>query len=300
MAVVVNYNSGGWLRSCVTSILESDVSCVVCVVDNASTDHSFDDVKSLEEQQGNLKCIRNEDNIGFSRAVNQVMRNNPADYYVIVNPDCVVGPRTISTIVGALEVDARNGLGSCLIENIDGTPQKTCRRSFPTPWSGLIRLLALNRLFPSSTIFKDFDAGSEEPPKHTVTVDAISGAFMVAKGAAVKKVGLLDEEYFMHCEDLDWCKRFWEAHYNVIYVPGVSVVHAKGVSGEKERIRVLWHLHRGMIRFYQKFYRERYSLPVRWLVYTGVYMRFFVQSLGRLMGSVLGFRTTHTKRQAES
>ncbi|MDH3469629.1 MAG: glycosyltransferase, partial [Gammaproteobacteria bacterium] len=78
VAVVVNYNSGGWLRSCVTSILESDVRCVAFVVDNASTDHSFDDVVSLAEQYpDNLKCIRNVDNVGFARAVNQVMRRNP-------------------------------------------------------------------------------------------------------------------------------------------------------------------------------------------------------------------------------
>ncbi len=300
VVVIVNYNAGTWLLSCVKSILESDISCAIVVVDNASTDRSLEAVSGLAHAHTNLTLVRNNHNAGFSAAVNQVLRSTPATYYAIVNPDCVVDRHTISTVVAALERDARNGLGSCLIQNTDGTPQKTCRRSFPTPWSGFARLFGLHRIFRDSPFLADFDHGGGLEPDNPVSVEAISGAFMVAKAAAVEQVGLLDEQYFMHCEDLDWCKRFWDAGYRVVYVPGASVVHAKGMSGQGAKIRVLWHLHRGMIRFYRKFYRNKYPLPVMWLVYGGVYLRFGVQVVAVCVVSVLRPGAGLRERQAQS
>lgn len=249
-----------------------------------------------EEHQDHIQLIRNPENVGFARGVNQVLAQNPSDYYVIVNPDCVVGNDTIGTVIAALEQDPQSGLGSCLIKNTDGSPQKTSRRSFPTPWNSMVRVFGLHRLFPQRELFKDFDFGDEASPDSAEPVDAISGAFMVAKGDVVQKVGLLDEAYFMHCEDLDWCKRFWAQGYKVLYVPTVSVVHAKGISGQRERIRVLWHLHRGMIRFYKKFYREQYPLPVMWLVYAGVYMRLSAKCLAVWIGSIMHTRTLPSGR----
>jgi GT2 family glycosyltransferase len=117
-------------------------------------------------------------------------------------------------------------------------------------------------------------------------VEAVSGAFMVAKGEAIRAVGVLDEDYFMHCEDLDWCMRFWNAGYKVAFVPGVEVIHAKGSSSGSKKWIVNWHLHRGMIRFYNKFYKEKYPLPLMWLVFVGVGLRFVLKSTNLLYVSL--------------
>ena len=79
-------------------------------------------------------------------------------------------------------------------------------------------------------------------------------------GSALEKVGPLDEGYFLHCEDLDWCERFRRAGFKVLFVPGATVVHDKGASSRSRPVRVLWHLHRGMVRFYRKFFRDEYPL----------------------------------------
>jgi len=100
---------------------------------------------------------------------------------------------------------------------------------------------------------------------------------MVVRKEAMHKVGLLDDDYFMHCEDLDWCKRFELAGWKVGFIQKVAVSHAKGVSSRSRPVRVLWTLHRGMDRFFDKFYRTQYN----WLVYLVVKAGIYLSFLGR-------------------
>jgi len=87
-------------------------------------------------------------------------------------------------------------------------------------------------------------------------------------------VGLLDEAYFLHCEDLDWFMRFRQQGWRVLFVPDVSIVHAKGVCSSSRPVRVEWHKHKGMLRFYRKFFRHQYPLPLMVLVFVMVWIRF--------------------------
>ena len=105
-------------------------------------------------------------------------------------------------------------------------------------------------------------------------MDAISGAFMMVRREALDAVGPLDEAYFMHCEDLDWCMRFRQSGRRVLFVPTASAVHHKGASSRARPVRVLWHMHRGMVRYYRKFFRREYPGPFMWLVVAGVAVRF--------------------------
>ena len=116
-------------------------------------------------------------------------------------------------------------------------------------------------------------------------MDAISGAFMFVRREALQIVGGLDEGYFLHCEDLDWCERFRRAGWKVLFVPDVAVVHDQGHSSRDRPIRVLWYKHRGMLRYYRKFFRDQYPLPFLWLVSAGVWLRF-----GTLAGLALARR----------
>ena len=274
LAVVVNYNSGKWLKACIDSLFSSIPKPMVYIVDNASEDDSLEGVGTAVDD---IEIIRNAKNVGFARANNQVLRSQVAEFYVLVNPDCVVEAGTLGTIVAAMRKDSTIGLASCVINNADGTIQKTCRRRFPTPRSAMIRTFGLSTLFPG----EDFDYGDADTTGEIEFVDAISGAFMVVRGSALEKVGYLDDVYFMHCEDLDWCKRFWQAGYKVAFVPAARVTHIKGVSGRS--LRVNWYLHQGMLRFYKKFYMNEYPKILFGFVYMGVALSFLAKSTMILM-----------------
>ena len=284
-AIIVNYNAGEWLEKSVTSLMNSSISMSVYVVDNHSTDGSIQKIKQIEELR-ELRIMENVENRGFAAANNQVLNTVPSDYYVLINPDCKVHLDTVNKVVDAMEEDDRIGLASCLIRDPDGAIQKTCRRRFPTPWSGIVRVLGLHRVSRKNPVFANFDLGGQHMGHGVEFVEAVSGAFMVAKGEAIRDVGVLDEDYFVHCEDLDWCMRFWKSGYKVAFIPGAEVIHAKGGSSGSRKWLVNWHLHRGMIRFYNKFYKEKYPLPLMWLVFAGVGLRFVLKSTNLLYMSL--------------
>ena len=277
--IIVNYNAGDWLLRSVQSALAFS-RAKVYVVDNDSNDDSMQALSSHFNNEKRLSLIQNANNIGFAAANNQVLKQIDTDYALLMNPDCELNEQTIPELLSAFKQYPEMGLASCVILNEDGSVQSTCRRRFPTPWSAFVRLTQLHRLFPAR--FDNFDMGSQPLPESVDFIEAVSGAFMLVNMQAVQQVGLLDEGYFMHCEDLDWCKRFELADWKVGFVPTASVLHAKGVSSRSRPIGVLWTLHKGMLRFFDKFYKAQYSWALRWLVKLGVYMSFVARAFKSL------------------
>jgi GT2 family glycosyltransferase len=282
--VIVNYNSGEWLLRAVRSALEC-IPGLVTVVDNASSDNSIA-LLNTSISDSRLNVIQNTENIGFSAANNQVLKKLDAEFVVLMNPDCELEPTVWPLISEAMLGDMKIGLAGGRILNIDGSDQKTSKRDFPTLLQALFRLVGLEKLFNS-----DFDRGiepiqGEVKESTTEYVDAISGAFMIARSSAIEDVGLLDEGYFMHCEDLDWCKRFWLSGYKVAWIGAAQLVHEKGVSSRARPVRVLWYLHRGMDRFFGKFEGKKYNFLLRGLIRIGIYLLFIPRALWAIVKKV--------------
>ncbi len=171
------------------------------------------------------------------------------------------------------------GMAGCLIRNLDGTEQAGCRRRIPTPWRTLVRILYVDRLFPNHPKFESVVMHPRPLPEKTEFKEAISGAFMLVRRTAMDEVGLLDEGYFLHCEDLDWYMRFRQKGWKILFVPDVEVIHVKGVCSHARPIRVEWHKHKGMVRFYRKFFRHQYPFVLMWMVVVAVWLHFSVVAL---------------------
>ena len=278
--IIVSFNSGETLRTCVRAVLSSTVPLEVLISDNASSDGSLDALCEEWDGDPRVRVRKNHANLGFATACNRVLPDAAADWVLFLNPDCIVAPDTVARM---LEVADRNpdvGMAGCLLRNPDGSEQAGCRRREPTPWRSLARVLHLRRLSPNDPRLADFNLTGSPLPAEPVVVDAISGAFMLVNRDALAVVGPLDEGYFLHCEDLDWCRRFRDHGFEVLFVPGVEVTHIKGVSSRGSPIRVEWHKHRGMLRYYRKHYRQTYARPSLWLVHAGVWGRFALVALG--------------------
>lgn len=277
--IIVNYNTGDWLLRSIASALDFS-NGKITVVDNASIDDSVRAAKEKFKQQKRIAWIDNDDNLGFAAANNQVLKNLKEDFAILLNPDCELNSKTLPIMIEKFNKVDCIGLASCNILNLDGTMQSTSRRHFPTPWTALVRMLMLDKLFPNNSKFINFDYGTDELNAEPLQfIEAVSGAFMVVRKSALEEVGLLDEGYFMHCEDLDWCKRFSETKWKVAFIADASVIHAKGVSSASRPIRVQWTLHKGMNRFFDKFYKNQYSIWLRLLVKNGILFSFIVRSI---------------------
>ena len=271
--VIVNFNSGSYLAGAVATAKKSSVVRRVIVVDNASSDHSL---KTLNDfQNTNVSIIQNESNLGFGAACNIGIRAGDAAYILLLNPDCQVQDGAIERLVSVLKSTSKAGMVGPLLLNPDGTEQAGGRRVIPTPetaFSRIFGLLPLRKFFPG--MVRDYAQHEEPLPDSPTDVEAISGACMLVSREAVSKVGLFDERYFLHCEDLDWCLRFQQGGYRVIFVPDAKVVHEKGVSSNSRPFMTEYYKHRGMVRFYRKFLREKYSPILFYLILASVWLRY--------------------------
>jgi GT2 family glycosyltransferase len=276
--VIVNYNGGKCVGTAVQSVFDSIGAAIteVIVVDNASTDGSPAAIAELARHESRVRLLENPANLGFAAANNCALPllNIDSEFLLFLNPDCVVEPHTMSRMLMVMQAHPEAGMAGCLIANLDGSEQRGDRRNIPTPVSALVRVLWLDRMFP--TRFHGFDLAGTHLPEQPVEVEAISGAFMLVRRCALDAVGPLDAGYFLHCEDLDWCKRFRMAGWKILFVPGARVAHAQGASSRTAPVSVEYHKHKGMLRFYRKFYSSRYPLPMLWLVTLGVWLRFLV------------------------
>lgn len=270
-AIVVNYNAGPLLRTCIDSLLACPVEIEVIVVDNASRDRSLNALHDMPKVQ----VIKNTENRGFAAACNQGVVVGKADNLLFLNPDCSFSPGALKEILMHLRADPKAGMAGGLLVNSDGTEQAGGRRAVPTPWRSFVRAFGLSRLanrWPK--LFFDFNLHKQTLPDGPIEVEAISGACMMVKREVLTEAEPWDEEYFLHCEDLDWCMRLRQKGWKVLFVPSAKITHALGVCSKSRPFFVEWHKHHGMIRFYRKFFRHQYPGLLMWLVILGVWLRF--------------------------
>ncbi len=286
--IIVSFNSGALLTDCVASVLASTLPVEVLVSDNGSIDGSLDALRAPELAEGRVRIVENGTNLGFAAAANRVLPLAQGDWVLFLNPDCLLQPDTLERMLAVLDGRPDVGIAGPLILGTDGQEQAGCRRREPTPIRSLARVFHLQRWLPQGAGVSDFNMAGDPLPAAPVAVDAISGAFMLVEREAMRRVGPLDDGYFLHCEDLDWCRRFRDAGFIVLFVPSVEIVHHKGTSSKMRPIRVEWHKHRGMLRYYRKFFGESYPLPLWWGVRMFVWVRFGALALVLAMRRLLG------------
>jgi GT2 family glycosyltransferase len=280
--IIVNFNAGELIAECVGAVLGSPVPVQVLVSDNGSTDGSLGLLRARLGADPRLQITENGENLGFAAGNNRMLRAAKAPYLLFLNPDCIVASDTLPRMLALMDSAPDAGMAGCIIRNPDGSEQVASRRVIPDPWIGLVRVLRLDRIWPRLTEGRRLNLTDQPLPERPVRVQAISGSFMLVRRAALDVVGPLDEGYFLHCEDLDWFVRFTRAGWSIYLVPDVEVVHHKGACSTGRPLRVEWHKHRGMARFFAKFQSRDHSLPFRMLVLAGIWIHFGVQGLATM------------------
>ncbi|NBF09322.1 glycosyltransferase [Pseudomonas sp. Fl4BN1] len=271
--IIVNYNAGALLTDAVSSSFEAGAAKII-VVDNASTDESIKNLKKTVNSS-RLLIIKNPKNVGFAKACNIGTNISSAQKILFLNPDCIIAKHSLELMIKTLESESNIGMVGGFLVNPDGSEQPGGRRVFPTPKRAFMRAFGLSKFakfFPET--LSDFLLHLEPLPEGPVAVEAISGACMLVKRESIDSVGLWDENYFLHCEDLDWCMRFKLSGLKVMFVPNAKVVHAWGACSRSRPFFVEWHKHHGMLRFYKKFFRSKYTGLLWWSVVFGVWFRF--------------------------
>lgn len=287
--IIVSYNVRGFLENLLVSLRHalSNVETEIIVVDNSSDD---DTVEFLKRNQPEVKLIENSINVGFGRANNQGAKIARGEYLLLINPDSVVQEDTIREMVRFMENHPDTGAVGCKILNANGTLQKACRRSFPTPWVALSKLFGLSTLFPKSRLFGRYNLTYLNPDE-VHEVDAISGSFMFIRRKVFEEVGGFDEDYFMYGEDIDLCFKIKQINFKVCYDPHTSVIHFKGESTRRSGINRTYEFYRAMSIFVGKRYGSAtfLSRALRLAIFLNRQMRSFFTLLKLTLPAMIDF-----------
>ncbi len=247
--VIVSWNAKDYLAQCLTSLAAGvcNYPMEIIVVDNASNDGSPD---MVAKQFPNVRLIRNSANLGFAKANNFGLREARGKYIALVNSDVKVLANCLTKLVDFCDAHPDAGMVGPRVQNGDGSLQRSCR-GFPSVGNMFCRAFALDVMFPKARIFGGYLMPHWAHDK-VKTVDILSGCFWVARAQALKKVGLLDESFFMYGEDMDWCKRFWKGGWKLYFVPDAEAIHYGGASSANSPVRFFIEKQRADLQYWKK------------------------------------------------
>ena len=249
--IIVNWNTRDFLKDCLASVFAQTtaISYEVIVVDNASSDASAQMVK---DEFPRVILVENAANRGFAAANNQGLAIATGRFMLLLNPDTIVLDRAIERTLDFADSHPRAAVVGCrVLENI-GKTQKTCF-AFPSIGGHLLQMTGLPRLFPRSRVFGKYWMGWWDRDTEEV-VDVVSGMFFLVRREAIEEVGPMDEDYFVYCEETDWCYRFRKAGWQCVFTPIASIIHRDGgsKSTEQVRTRMFVQLQKSMLIFFRK------------------------------------------------
>lgn len=258
-AVIVNYNSGAWLARCLEQLTDTDDPPAIRVLDNASTDASFE---SAVNPDLDAAFTRADTNTGFARGVNRLAAASTTPYLLVLNPDCLVEPAGLEHLCAELDAHPGAGLVSGRVVDCHGREQRGSRRAAPTP----ARLLA-EFLPGAGKSGRGVDLTATPPPTGPVEIEAVSGACMLVRTHAFMQLGGLDTGYPMHFEDLDFMTRLRNSGWSIRFCPDVVIRHAGGVSTGSRPVAVEWQKHAGLWRYMGRHCAPpRMTRPLWWLL----------------------------------
>jgi N-acetylglucosaminyl-diphospho-decaprenol L-rhamnosyltransferase len=266
--VIVNYNTGGWLERCLSSLraAQGDLEMDVVVIDNDSRDGSA----GVAERAG-VRLVRNPTNRYLSPAWNQGAATTDAPYLLFLNPDTEWFGGTVSDLVGIARTHPRAGIVGPMIRNPDGTVYPSGRR-FPSLGDavGHAFMSPFTRDNPFTRRY-EMDGWDRTTEREVYWV---SGACMLVPRAAFDAVGGFDEAFPLYGEELDLASRLRASGWSVLFTPQVEVIHAIGVStgGDRRPHRLIVMHSRSLYRYYAKHRAagwRRVTLPAAWLALRG-------------------------------
>jgi GT2 family glycosyltransferase len=282
--VIVSYNVSYFLEQCLHSVLKAAgrLSCEVIVVDNNSVDGS---VALVRQKFPSVKLIVNKDNVGFSKANNQAIRESSGEYVLLLNPDTLVEEDTFAKTVAFMnEHPDAGGLG---VKMIDGKGRflPESKRGLPTPSVAFYKIFGLSAIFPKSKTFGKYHLGylSKEA---THSIEVLSGAFMLMRKSVLDKVGLLDEDFFMYGEDIDLSYRIILGGYKNYYFHDARIIHYKGESTKKSSVNYVFVFYRAMVIFAKKHFSKRNAKTFGFFINLAIYIRAGLAILQRFISKV--------------
>jgi GT2 family glycosyltransferase len=270
--IIVLADSGPLTRDCVDHALASDRPVEVIVVDNGSDDGIPEALDRAFAADDRVRVVYNRANLGFGPAVNRGATHARGKYLLVLNPDCLIDPDTLSRMLA--HVGPHTGIVGALVQDEAGNVDPASHRRDPL----LARALATKLGRGGAGI----DIGGPLP-EGAVQAEVVSGAILLMPRAAFETLGGFDETFFLHCEDMDLCRRARDMGYQVLLAADVRVMHGKGGSSRHRPVFVSRHKHRSMFIWFRRHDPAAKNPLLRGLVWLGIWSHFLLKIPGQLL-----------------
>lgn len=276
--LIINYKTYKLTHQTIQSVINTveNIDYEVIVVDNNSEDGSLEQLTYDFKDLSNIKFIHNPANDGFAKANNIAFKNSKGKYILLLNSDVIVDNGTINETLNYLETHKDVGAIGPHVRLPDGSLDKACRRSFPTPSVSFYKMTGLSKIFPNSPRFNQYNL-SYMDEYGVYPVDCLVGAYMLMPRCVYESTGGLDEDYFMYGEDIDLCYKIKQEGYKIIYYGKAMITHFKGASGKNRRL--LYEFHNSMKIFYDKHYKDKYNFITNNFIYIGINASYYLKLL---------------------
>lgn len=263
--IIVSWNSRKYLLQCLNSLSRerTNLKIETIVVDNASTDGS---PQAVSEFFPEVKLVLSNTNQGFARANNMGIRLSTGKYVCLINSDVLVLEGCLPRMFNYMESHPLAGVLGPMALNPDMTLQRTCRK-FPSLAGSFFSALGLSEF-------------TYLPHDGVRDVEVLSGFFMMVRRDALNQIGLLDGRFFFYAEDKDWCKRFRDAGWKIVYYPDSKAIHYGGSSSAAAPVKYYIEMHRANLQYWEK----HRGIPAKWLYLAIIFIH---QAVRLIKGSAL-------------
>ncbi len=290
---ILTLNARDYLRACLDSIAQYAPAFPyeIIVVDNASTDGVSD---LLREAYPQVVLLRNEVNLGFTRAVNQSLQRASGDYLLLLNNDTLLIEDLFTPILNYMDAYPDVGIAIPKVLNTDGSFQSQCKRGDARPLEVFGYFLKLGKLFPRSKRLNGY-LQSWLPEDEIAEVQAVSGSCMFLRRQTWQQVGDFDEQFFAYQEDSDYCLRARQHGWKVLYLPIARIIHHAGKGGSGARpFQSIYQWHRSYFLYYRKHFAKDHNF-----LFNGFYYLVMAGKLGlALLANLFKPRTRTPKTKS--
>ena len=273
--IIVNFNGGSLVETCIATIYENPPSgeFEVIVIDNASTDESFERVR---ERFPGLICQANDANVGLALAFNDGLRLARGRYLMSLDNDTRILPGAFDVLLGVMDADPSIGIAGSMLHNPDMSLQRTFRRR--PSWVNAIfgRRSLITRLWPSNPLSSKYLMNEQVDSEDPFEVDWVSTAALAISRRAFETAGGLDEDFFVYWVDADWCARVKTAEFKILAVPASHIIHDENLKArrnDRRSARMIKDFHRGAYLYYRKNHAMARLHPMALVAWLGLSLR---------------------------
>ena len=287
--IIVSWNTKDMLRECLESLYKSivDITFEIIVVDNNSHDGS---PEMVQDEFPEVHCIKSDKNLGFARANNEGIKRSSGRYLCLINSDVVVIKDCVNKIHRFMEEEKSVGIAGPKTLNSDGFLQGSVDK-FPSLMRNFLRATFSDSILNKfTTSYHNQLAKIKNTEAHKV--DILYGSFWIVRKEALSQVGLLDDGFFIYSEDKDWCRRFTDAGWNVMYYLGAEIIHHGGGSSSQAPGRFYIELLRANLQYYKKHYNVLSFLLFLLIMY--------YHEMVRLLGNLVLYTISPSKKENAS